>query len=194
MIARKNKAIKLRQVDDLYFIAIIPREPLKSRVTEIKMDLQAKFNTKAALKSPPHITMHMPFRWKLKKIDLITTTLEQLAVQTKAFYIELKDFAAFPPRVIYLSVAENNALNNLKSGVSQLSLQKWKLFDRVDSRPFHPHMTVAFRDLTKVNFEKAWELFKTRAFEEQVLADKITLLKHNGKFWEEFMEFSFQDK
>ena len=194
MIARKNKAIKLRQVDDLYFIAINPREPLKSRVTEIKMDLQAKFNTKAALKSPPHITMHMPFRWKLKKIDLITTTLEQLAVRTKAFYIELKDFAAFPPRVIYLSVAENNALNNLKSGVSQLSLQKWKLFDRVDSRPFHPHMTVAFRDLTKVNFEKAWELFKTRAFEEQFLADKITLLKHNGKFWEEFMEFSFQDK
>ena len=186
--------IKLRQADDLYFVAIIPREPLKSRVTEIKTDLQAKFNTKAALKSPPHITMHMPFRWKLKKMDLIVTTLAQLAAQTKAFSVELKDFAAFPPRVIYLNVAENTALNNLKSGVSQLSLQKWKLFDRVDSRPFHPHMTVAFRDLTKVNFEKAWELFKNRTFEEQFLADKMTLLKHNGKFWEEFMEFSFQHK
>ena len=184
--------MKLRQTDDLYFVAIIPREPLKARVTGIKKELEAQFNTKAALKSPPHITLHMPFRWKSKKIDQITTTLQELAVQTQAFYVELKDFAAFPPRVIYLNVTENISLNNLKSRVSQLSLQKWKLFDRIDSRPFHPHMTVAFRDLKKPDFERAWSVYKTRTFEEQFLADEITLLKHNGKFWEEFMGFSLQ--
>ena len=176
--------------EDLYFIAVIPEEPLKARVTAIKKDLEVKYNTRAALKSPPHITLHMPFRWKFKKIDRLTTVLQDLADDFSSFSVELNGFGAFEPRVIFLKVAENDKLHELKHQINEASLKQWKLFERVDTRPFHPHMTVAFRDLNKSRFSLAWAEYKDKEFQAQFEAKKLTLLKHNGKFWEEFMDFA----
>ena len=55
--------------------------------------------------------------------------------------------------------------------------------------PFHPHMTVAFRDLKKPNFVKAWEEFKDKLLDAEFIADRICLLKHDGKRWNSFQEF-----
>ena len=178
---------------ELYFIALIPSEPLKSEVTSIKKGIEQNYQSKASLKSPPHITLHMPFQWKSKKFEVIEQTLLELASKTQPFTVELDNFSAFPPKVIYIDVQGNESLDALKKAMAEASLQTWKLFDRVETRPFHPHMTVAFRDLKKVEFYKAWELYKDKSFKKQFIADGFTLLKHNGKFWEEFMNFKFKD-
>ena len=42
----------------------------------IKQEFANRFNSKAALRSPPHITLHMPFKWKeekeVKLIDVLS--------------------------------------------------------------------------------------------------------------------------
>jgi 2'-5' RNA ligase len=48
----------------LYFIALIPPEPFFSEVLGLKNEVKDRFNSKAALNSPPHVTLHMPFRFK----------------------------------------------------------------------------------------------------------------------------------
>jgi 2'-5' RNA ligase len=58
--------------------------------------------------------------------------------------------------------------------------------------PFHPHLTVAFRDLKKPNYQLAWEEFKSKNFQAEFIADKITLLKHTGKVWEIHQEFDLK--
>ncbi|NEN93697.1 MAG: 2'-5' RNA ligase family protein, partial [Okeania sp. SIO3H1] len=56
-------------------------------------------------------------------------------------------------------------------------------------RPFSPHVTVAFRDLTKTNFRAAWLEFRERSLEFEFVASQLTLLIHNGKRWDIFQEF-----
>jgi len=56
----------------------------------------------------------------------------------------------------------------------------------------HPHMTIATRDLSKKMFHKAWPEFKDREFKASFTADSLHLLKHSGKQWEFFREFSFE--
>jgi 2'-5' RNA ligase len=58
------------------------------------------------------------------------------------------------------------------------------IVDRVSqSRPFVPHMTVAFRDLTKDNFQRAWLEFAGRSLDFEFTASALTLLIHDGSRW-----------
>ena len=179
----------MKQVVDLYFVAIIPDEPLRSKIQSIKQDFVEQFNSRAALRSPPHITLHMPFRAKPAKLELLTQSLSNLALETPAFEIELEGFGAFPPRSIFIVPKQNDALFEIKVKLNRISLQDWKLFDRVDTRPFYPHITVAFRDLRKPAFEEAWKAYEHKIFQRKFEALSLTLLKHNGKNWEEFQTF-----
>lgn len=53
---------------------------------------------------------------------------------------------------------------------------------------FHPHLTLAFRDLKKPEFYKAWEEFKDRKFNAGFVVNSISLLKHDGMQWQLFKE------
>jgi len=50
-------------------------------------------------------------------------------------------------------------------------------------------MTVAYRDLTAKNFQKAWEEFCSRSFDYTFNVNSIFLLKHHGKQWHRHHEF-----
>ena len=58
---------------------------------------------------------------------------------------------------------------------------------------FHPHMTIATRDLTGEAFHKAWPQYKKREFQAKFHVHSIFLLKHNGKTWDIFREFGFDE-
>jgi 2'-5' RNA ligase len=49
--------------------------------------------------------------------------------------------------------------------------------------PYHPHMTLAFRDLRKSDFSKAWSDFSTKDLRVDFKVDGVTLLRHSGKEW-----------
>ena len=101
--------------DPLYFIAIIPPEPILSEVLAMKEEMANSYASKAALRSPPHITLHMPFRWPDKKSKALSTVLQEVAKDNAPIPVVLKDFGAFPPRVIYVGVEENKKLEELQS-------------------------------------------------------------------------------
>jgi 2'-5' RNA ligase len=52
-------------------------------------------------------------------------------------------------------------------------------------------MTIATRDLSKKMFHEAWPEFQDRDFHSGFIADRLHLLKHNGKNWELYREFLF---
>lgn len=66
------------------------------------------------------------------------------------------------------------------------------IFDkRATNRPFAPHMTVAFKDLTKQNFKTAWAEFEQRQLHFEFTATQLTLLLHHGKRWNVKSAFPF---
>ena len=48
--------------ENLYFIAIIPQHKLCDEINSFKNDFATRFNSKKALKLPPHITLKAPFK------------------------------------------------------------------------------------------------------------------------------------
>ena len=48
---------------------------------------------------------------------------------------------------------------------------------------FHPHMTIAYRDLTPEMFSKAWEEYASKSFTADFEIDAFYLLQHDTKKW-----------
>lgn len=169
-----------------YLIAILPPDPIATEILKIKEYFRDKFNSKASLNSPAHITMHMPFEWD--KENQLVENFRHFALPTQPLKIDLNGFGCFAPRVIFVSVNENRQLLECQKQLLALCKTKLNLFNAdFRDQPFHPHITVGFRDLKKSKFEEAWGEFKLRSFEGSFESSRLSLLKHDGKFWREFV-------
>lgn len=172
-----------------YFIAIVPPEPLLSEIQQIKQEIFDHYGTKGALRSPGHITLHMPFNWEEEKEEKLITELSAFSFKT-SFNIHLKDYACFDPRVVFIHVQENTVLTDMQQALVKHVKQRLQLFNQSDDmRGFHPHVTVAFRDLKKPQFYRLWESYKTKHFEAEFECASFCLLKHDNQRWHVHKEF-----
>lgn len=189
-----GKASKKEKVEKLYFVAIVPPSPIYEEAIEQKVYFKTKYNSKASLNSPPHITMHMPFRWVEKNEDELVSHLTSFAQENSAITIKLNGFSSFPPRVIFINVEISPEINRLQKNLERYFKRKLNLFNaNYKELPFHPHLTLAFRDLKKPNYQKAWEEFVSKNYQATFLANKLALLKHSGSVWEVFQEFELSE-
>lgn len=185
---------KQNQDKSLYFIALVPDEPIYSEIWQLKEEVRGRFGSQAALRSPPHITLHMPFKWRVTKEEHLLTALMSLANNNHPFKLNLNGFGAFEPRVIYVEVEESNELTCLQKKIVKMASSEWNIYPLPGSRAFKPHLTIAFRDLRKAKFYEAWPEFKSRQYENSTLVNKLSLLKHNGKTWDVYKSFKLQKK
>ncbi len=174
-----------------YFIAIVPPEPVLSSIQEVKQRILEDYGTKGALRSPGHITLHMPFSWEEEKEEKLVTELSAFR-HKHSFEVQLKDYDCFEPRVVFINVVESAPLAALQQSLVKHVKQKLQLFNQSDDmRGFHPHVTVAFRDLKKPVFYKLWERHQHESFEADFECTSFCLLKHNNQRWDVYREFKF---
>ena len=175
-----------------YFIAIVPPEPLLSDIQNIKQFIFDKYQSKGALLSPGHITLHMPFSFDEDKEEKLAQCLSEFQFKTP-FLISLKNFDCFEPRVVFINVQEQTELVELQKQLVNHVKRNLNIFNQSDDmRGFHPHITIAFRDLKKPVFYKIWETFKAKSYDESFSCHSFCLLKHNDKTWEVHKEFLFK--
>lgn len=174
----------------MYFLAVIPPEPIYTEALEIKQLFAKEYNSKAALKSPPHITLHMPFRLKPEREALLSEALNEVAKKTEAIPIHLEGFDHFNQRTVFMNVLENEKLEELFKAIMKTMKVNFNIFNaEYKDRGYHPHLTVAFRDLKKEQFKQAWPSFEDRPLSYTFAVTKFSLLKHNGKYWEVYKDF-----
>lgn len=177
----------------LYFLAVIPPEPVYSEAQTLKQLFADEYNSKAALRSPPHVTLHMPFLIKPEKESELLQVLVAEFVKPTPFEIRLDGFGQFKQRVIYIKIEPSDQLEALHKSLQRVMKQNFNIFNAdYKDRGFNPHLTVAFRDLKKQEFKNAWSQFKDRDFSANVLVNSFSLLKHNGKHWEVFKDFELR--
>lgn len=175
---------------NLYYIAILPDDHLSQRITDIKLELKENFGVKHALKSPPHITLQMPFKWENDKLIEIENFLFTYAKEFSSFSIELSGFAYFGDRVIFIDVKENPELTKLHDSFVAQLIRKVGFPDVIQSTPFHPHITLAHRDMNKDVFKKIQYKLEKEKFKAGFQVKEIVLLKHNGAYWEVFRKYA----
>jgi len=173
-----------------YFVALIPPSPVFEEAQAVKEYFKEKYHSKAALNSPPHITLHMPFLWNDEKEKKLNAKLHVFAKQCDPIKVCLDNFSSFPPRVIFMNVTESDALNELQKKLHRFFKRELDIFNaNYKEQPYHPHLTLAFRDLKKPHYHLAWQEFSKKDYKAEFMADKIALLKHNGQKWDVLKEF-----
>lgn len=176
---------------DLYLIALVPPLAVREQVRALKLEMRRRFGAGHALKSPAHITLQMPFRLALGGLEKFEETLRKLAVSQHPFTIKLDGFDCFAPRVIFIRVKEHRPVTALERQLKSALSEKDLLPPQKRAMPFHPHMTIATRDLEEAAFATAWREFKNRPFQMVFEVSGLFLLRHNGSRWELFREFEF---
>ena len=167
-----------------FFVALLPPSDVQERVNEVKGVMRDRFDSKAAFRSPPHITLHAPFEWPVSAIDRLQDSLSKFAYSHIPIPISLDGFNAFSPHVIYIDVVKSaglmalhpKLLAHLETDIALASKQERK-------RAYVPHLTVAFRDLKPSMFRKAWTEFKRKEFHADFTASRLSLLVHTGNLW-----------
>lgn len=173
-----------------FFIALLPPQEMQDRANEIKQYFADRYNSRHAQKSPPHITLQPPFEWAIDSVAVLVECLSSFASTRQPIPIALSGFAAFSPRVIYIDVVKTPELLTLQADLMDRMETTLGIVDPISKkRPFAPHMTVAFKDLTRQNFNAAWREFQHRPLQFEFAANALTLLIHDGNRWNIYSEF-----
>lgn len=176
-----------------YFIAIVPPEPVLLEIQQIKERIYETHQTKGALRSPGHITLHMPFTFDDNKEDKLVKCLNAFQFNTR-FLIHLKNYDCFEPRVLFINVEEEIELYELQKQVVNHVKKQLNLFNQAESmRGFHPHVTVAFRDLKKTVFYKLIEEYQNKLFNANFTCQSFCLMKQQADKWCVHKEFYFSN-
>jgi 2'-5' RNA ligase len=181
-----------RSTKQLLFIALLPPPAVNIAVNEIKQHFATIYQSRAALKYPPHITLQSPFYWQYDLLSELTTILQQFAKTITPISIVLHNFAAFEPRVIYINVIKTPELLLVQNRLTSELKSSLKIVDRVSEKcSFIPHITVGFKDISKAYFFKALAEFQKQNLHFEFTADELTLLGYNGQKWEIIDNFAF---
>jgi 2'-5' RNA ligase len=176
----------------LYFIGILAPRDIQQVVLGWKHYMLQRFGCRNALKSPAHITLIPPFELETGKQQLLNGYLDQFSVGQVDFSISIRNFSHFGNRVIFASVEDNPDLQKL-----QTALESWlggaSLFHLKDAgRSFHPHITIANRDLDQKDFFPAWNHFSLQTYSAHFKAGSLSLLLHDANKWNLVHSSGFQ--
>ena len=149
----------------MYFIAIVLPTELNKKVLKYKDYMDDKYSCKVGLKSPAHITLVPPFWMEEEKEGQLIKDIERISVQP--FTTSTNNFSAFKPKTIFIAPVLNESLIQLKQLTDAAFNNNEDYKIKIDTRPFHPHITIATRDLHKKDFAEAWPFFKEKEFKEE---------------------------
>jgi 2'-5' RNA ligase len=158
----------------------------------MKEDLASRYGSRHALKVPPHVTLVPPVR-AAGEIEALREMLPGFAAEIPRPQLELDGFGYFSharDRVIYVSVKPAMALKELAEKTLEMAGSVLTL-PAAGERDFHPHITLAHRDLTAAAFHLAWPAYRDRVFQATAPAAGITLFAHDGTRWQESGYYPF---
>ena len=103
--------------------------------------------------------------------------------------MRVKGVDTFGKRVIFLDIKAEQDLYTFQSDLKKFLKTQVHLPDELSDRNYHPHMTVAFKDLKRQIFEAVFQEVKEAKLESEFQISELTLLKRlNGK-WSPHMNF-----
>ena len=168
----------------MYFMAIVLPPQLNERILLYKQMMLEQYHCRVGLKSPAHITIIPPFWMHPDKQPDLLQLLDHHCNGYNKFPVTTNHFSAFKPRTIFIDVVVDQQLKAFKHATDAYFTGENIYGIKTEKRPFHPHITIATRDLSKTAFAEAWKHFEALQFEETFEATGLATLRHNQKNWD----------
>jgi 2'-5' RNA ligase len=167
-----------------YFLAIMPEGEFQDRLTKLKLEIKDRFQAKFALKSPAHITVKMPFVYNEAKEEKLIEKLSGFVGNYEPMQLKISGVRTFGKRVIYLGVDAGQDLFDFQRELKTFCKRELNLVDELSDRNFHPHMTIAFKDIKIHQFQNIMNLVNDRNFREEISVSSIVVLKKEIGCWQ----------
>lgn len=169
----------------LYLWAVTPPEAATAQIEVLRQEFAVNFKSVEALKPPVHITLYKPFMLPEAMTEAAADRFRRWISTQPAFTLELNNFGFFENArspVVFIAVMPNADLKTLNSGLSQLTRKTFD-FDTENNNPYHPHITIGYRDILPV-FPEVKQAYSKRIYQASFQVQELYLFKHNGKKWE----------
>lgn len=179
--------------DHRYLFALMPPTELSAKIDALRCDVAETYNCRKALKPPVHITLYTVFE-AAREEEQKLTSLHEWASYQQPIEVQLQDFGFFEKGrhpVLFVDVVKNPALRAFNIAlVAQVKKLLPELIG-VNTRDFHPHFTLAYRDTSLEIFPAMKAEYSRRKFSAEFIADSFYLWRHNTRNWEVIQEFQF---
>lgn len=168
---------------DLYFAGISVPEPYSLTIRKMQEVFRDTFGAVHALNSPPHITLIPPFRASSDDFDWLINSFCDLLADVDRFPIQISDFGSFGEKVVYVNVCISNHLRDLYERLSEPFEARFPAIE-IRSRAFHPHVTLASRDLPPGQFSSSMRWLGTMQLKASFTVESVTFYRHHLRHWE----------
>lgn len=176
----------------MYYIANVLPEVLNEKILPYKQMMFDQYHCKVGLKSPAHITFIPPYYMDETFENELITDLDNVCSSLQPVTVRTNNFSSFKPKTIFIDVAVDEKLQSLKKSVDAYFQTRTQYKMKLDTRPFHPHITIATRDMHKKIFYEVFPYFQQKNFLEQWEVNGLSLLRHNQKNWDVIHTSQFQ--
>ena len=173
----------------LYLVALLPPEPVREQVWQMKQEVHQRTGSRNAVRLPPHITLIPPTRQPEEFAEETRAVLREFAATQAPFSVGLQDFSWFGNRTLFVRVREDAALQQFHAALVSWCAQHLPAVPR-EQRPFTAHMTLATRDLPPAQVPELRRDFAARTYAATFEVATIELFRHDGHQWVSLETFS----
>lgn len=171
----------------IYFIALLPNAEIGKEIIRLKQEFAEKYDARRALRVLPHITMQVPFTASPALEKTLCPALSEFAASMTPFEIRLRGFGGFSftkRKVLYVNVEKNEGIINLHQQLMEFLRKDFGFSHMLARHGFNPHISLAFRDLSDLEFDMAMQEYGNRPFDASFQVRNLYLLRHTGTDWE----------
>lgn len=166
-----------------YFIALLAPTEIDQAVLSWKHDLRERYGCTVALKSPAHITLIPPYQMNPEMEPEVLGFLRQFTARQPMLPFSVSGFDHFGHRTIYLAVDKNPDLQHLYSLLRRQFGDQFPGFRLLLHKDFHPHITIANRDVPREAFAEILNNFQQLPYHAAGQFEAIALLRLEQGRW-----------
>jgi 2'-5' RNA ligase len=168
----------------LKLIAVMPPEPVFSDIIRKQQFIADSWGPKHALRTPPHITLVPPILLSSAEAGWLYGMAEALSAMYSPFTLTLKDYGSFKPRVVFVNLVYSPELKDLQETWQEAVRSRMPaVLDKYPERPFHPHLTLAHKDVTRGQFEPIWKFYESKHYDANIQINEFCMLQHEEDGW-----------
>jgi 2'-5' RNA ligase len=167
----------------MYYLTVLCPLDIDESIHEHKNFMRRTYGCDVASKSPAHITLIAPFFMSMGKRNELVEKLESFESIISEINVNLNGYGCFDNRVIFVDVEANENLTTLQEQVETYVRNNGFPFIKEAKKPFHPHVTIATRDLKPEDFEAAWPEFEGKEYTASFTTNTMHLMKLVDERW-----------
>jgi 2'-5' RNA ligase len=173
----------------MYYVALLCPQEIDAQIDEYKDMMRNDYGCEVAAKSPAHITLITPF-WmsdgKYKDLVEKLTDFESIITEVS---LNMNGFNCFNKRVIFADVEVTDNLITLQEQLETYLKNTGFPFIRESKKPFHPHVTIATRDISEEQFDDAWPKFENLPYSASFSTNALHVMRLVDEQWTHAGEF-----